>query len=31
LGGEVHLDSMPAEMLVDYVKVSRFEPCAGDK
>lgn len=27
LGGDVHLSSMPAEMLVDYVKVSQFKPC----
>ncbi|HSG59972.1 MAG TPA: glycoside hydrolase family 16 protein [Pseudomonadales bacterium] len=30
LGGEVHLDSMPAEMVVDYVKVSQFVDCTGD-
>ncbi len=31
LGGEVHLESMPAEMLVDYVKVSQFVPCDDEK
>lgn len=31
LGGEVHPESMPAEMLVDYVKVSQFVPCGNEK
>lgn len=29
LGGDVHPESFPAEMLVDYVKVSKYVPCDG--
>jgi beta-glucanase (GH16 family) len=27
LGGDVRPESFPAEMLVDYVKVSKYVPC----
>jgi len=31
LGGDVHSESFPGEMLIDYVKVSNFVPCESDK